>query len=80
MAAGKAGQHKSNYELQVALLIEHSSKLLVGIPESASFPLCGTGQREGGAFTEPFEQQLDGRILVDLAKFYYTKRHFIKHN
>ena len=38
---------------------EHPIKLLDGIPESASFLLCSTGhggQREGGAFTEPFEQ------------------------
>ena len=31
-------------------------KLIIGIPEYASFPLCGTGQREGDAFTKPFEQ------------------------
>ncbi len=35
---------------------EHPIKLLVGNPESASLPLPGTGQREGGAFTEPFGQ------------------------
>ena len=26
----------------------HPIKLLDGIPEFVSFPLCGTGQREGG--------------------------------
>ena len=33
-----------------------SIKLLYGIPECASLPLPGTGQREGLAFMEPFEQ------------------------
>ena len=31
-------------------------KLLVGIPDSASFRLCGIGQREGSGLTEPFWQ------------------------
>ena len=35
---------------------ERKTKLLVGIPNSVSFPLCGTMHREGGAFMEPFEQ------------------------
>ena len=35
---------------------EHFFNLLVGIPECASLPLPSTGQREGVAFTEPFEQ------------------------
>ena len=33
-----------------------SNCICVGIPESASFPLCGTRQSEEDAFTEPFDQ------------------------
>ena len=38
-------------------------KLLVGNPESGSLPLPGTGQREGGGFTEPFEQFLRSQFI-----------------
>ena len=39
---------------------------LDGIPESASFPLCSTGQSERGAFTEPFQQLGRTHFTFDL--------------